>query len=63
MNAILQYINESIAELHQVRWPTRKQAIRLSLIVIGFCAVSALVFGLIDAALSELVHAVLSLAA
>lgn len=60
MNAIIRYINESIAELHQVRWPTRNQAIRLSAIVIGFCAVAALFFGVVDAALSELIRVTLN---
>ena len=30
------YFKESLEELHQVRWPTRQQAIRLSVIVLVF---------------------------
>ena len=60
MNAITTYINEAIAELHQVRWPTRRQAIRLSIIVLAFTIVSSLIFGVLDMALSQLVRFLLS---
>lgn len=62
MNAILTYINESLEELHSVRWPTRQQAVRLSLIVLGFTAASAALFGFADFLLSQAVHFLLSLA-
>lgn len=48
MNSIVTYINESIRELELVRWPTRQQAIRLSVIVLVFTAISAMFFGLVD---------------
>jgi len=54
------YINGAIEELHQVRWPTRHQAIRLSLIVIVFVVVSAAVFGIVDFLLARLVTLLLS---
>lgn len=60
MNAVLSYINEAIEELHQVRWPTRQQAIRLSVIVIAFSFICAVIFGLLDFGLSELVTFLLS---
>ena len=56
MNAITTYINESLEELRQVRWPTQQQAVRLSVIVIGFIAVSALFFGFADTVLSEVIR-------
>ncbi len=49
------YLREALEELHHVRWPTRHQAIRLSLIVIGFVLVSAAIFGVIDFLLAEAV--------
>ena len=61
MNAITTYINEALAELHQVRWPTRQQAIRLSLITLGFVFGTAIVFGFIDFGLSQAVKSLLSL--
>ncbi len=62
MNALIEYFNASLAELHQVRWPTRQQAVRLSVIVLIFCAVSAVFFGLIDFVLSEGISALLKAA-
>lgn len=55
------YIQEAIAELHQVRWPTRQQAVRLSIITIGFTATVAIAFGAIDYALAQVVTFLLSL--
>lgn len=62
MNTIITYINEALEELRHVRWPTRQQAVRLSLIVLGFTAAAATIFGLIDFLLSQLIHLLLSLA-
>ncbi len=56
MNSLSVYIRESLEELRLVRWPTQQQAIRLTLIVVGFIAVSAAFFGLIDAGLFELIR-------
>lgn len=61
MNALTNYINDALAEFRQVRWPTRQQAIRLSIIVIGFTAVATLIFGAIDYALAQIVSFILSL--
>ena len=58
---MLQYINEAVAELHQVRWPTRHQAVRLSIITIGFTLANALAFGAVDYVLAVLVKVLLSL--
>lgn len=60
MSAFIEYIQESIAELRQVRWPTRSQAVRLSIIVVGFTIATAAVFGVIDFFLSELLQILLS---
>ncbi len=55
------YITEAISELRHVRWPTRQQAVRLSIITIGFTTAVAISFGAIDYALSQLVKVLLSL--
>ncbi len=52
---ITTYIRESLEELRQVRWPTQQQAIRLTVIVIGFIAVTSAFFGLIDAGLVSVI--------
>lgn len=56
MTALLSYFRESLEELRQVRWPTQQQAIRLSLIVIVFIAISSLFFGVVDAAFTEAIR-------
>ncbi|OGJ62287.1 preprotein translocase subunit SecE [Candidatus Peribacteria bacterium RIFCSPHIGHO2_02_FULL_53_20] len=61
MNAIHRYITEAIEELRHTRWPTRQQAIRLSIIVIAFTAACAAVFGLIDFILAKTLDVMLSL--
>lgn len=59
MNAFMNYIQGSLEELRLVRWPTQQQAIRLTVIVVGFIAVSAAFFGIVDAALVEVIRATL----
>lgn len=54
MPSIPTYVNEAIEELRHVRWPTRQQAIRLSVIVIAFTLICAAFFGLVDYALTKL---------
>jgi len=61
MLAIRTFITEAIEELHHVRWPTRQQAVRLSIIVIIFCAATSAAFGVLDFALSQVVKILLSL--
>ncbi len=58
----MDFLNNALEELRHVRWPTRQQAIRLSGIVLVFIVISALVFGLLDALLAEIVLGILSLA-
>lgn len=60
MNALLSYFNASLEELRHVRWPTRQQAVRLSLIVIGFTVGSSALFGVLDFLLSRVVSVLLS---
>ena len=60
ITAVSHYINEAIQELELVRWPTRQQAVRLSVVVLAFTLASAAVFGLVDFLLSQLVRILLS---
>lgn len=53
------YIRESVEELHHVRWPTRQQAVKLSLIVLGFTLGAALCFGIVDFLLAQFVTIIL----
>lgn len=61
MSAIADYFRGAVQELHQVRWPTRQQAIRLSIIVILFVAACTVVFGAVDFGLSRVVKFLLAL--
>ncbi len=61
MNALQNYINDSLTELHQVRWPTRQQAVRLSVIVVGFILLSSFALGLTDFVIGRVVSFILSL--
>ena len=59
--AVTDYINGSIQELELVRWPTRQQAVRLSIVVFAFTLASSAAFGVVDFGLSSLVKFLLSL--
>lgn len=48
MQKLINYFKESQVELTKVSWPTRRQAVRLTLIVIGFSVVFALFIGAVD---------------
>ncbi len=63
MQSIITFVQDSITELRQVRWPTRQQAIRLSIIVIAFTFVCTAILGVIDFGLSTLLQELLSFAA
>ena len=53
LSVTTQYFRGAVAELHQVRWPTRNQAVRLSAIVLGFTLVSSLLYGIVDFLLGQ----------
>lgn len=62
MNAITTYINESLTELRHVRWPTRQQAIRLSVVCVAFTFACGIILGFLDFALSEGLQYILNFA-
>lgn len=47
-NAIVGYLRETWFELKKVSWPTRSEAINLTLIVVAVTAFLAIVLGLMD---------------
>jgi preprotein translocase SecE subunit len=61
MNAISKYINEALEELRHVRWPTRQQAVKLSVIVLVFTIACAAVFGTVDLGFSRILKFLVSL--
>lgn len=48
MNKVSQFLKEAKAELMKVNWPTRKQAINYTLIVIGISLAVAFFLGSLD---------------
>lgn len=53
LSATTKYFRGALAELHQVRWPTRNQAVRLSAIVLGFTLAASALYGVIDFLLGQ----------
>lgn len=51
---LINYIKESIEELKKVSWPTRKETVRLTLIVVIISAVVGAYLGGLDFILNEL---------
>lgn len=60
MNKLVQYFKDSKLELKKVVWPTQKQTINHTMLVIGFSVALALFLGVIDLGLSELVKIVVT---
>jgi preprotein translocase subunit SecE len=49
------FVRDIIDELKKVTWPTRREAMRLTLMVIAVCAIVGIFLGAIDYGFSELV--------
>ncbi|MFH1410375.1 MAG: preprotein translocase subunit SecE [Patescibacteria group bacterium] len=54
-------MRDSLAELNNVTWPTRKQGIRITTIVFIFMIVAAVVLGFLDQLFAWAIRALLSL--
>jgi preprotein translocase subunit SecE len=48
------FFAEVLAELRKAHWPTRQEALRLSLMVLVVCAVLGAILGALDLAFTEL---------
>ncbi|MBI4101236.1 preprotein translocase subunit SecE [Candidatus Microgenomates bacterium] len=55
MPSVLSYFKGSWQELAKVSWPNREQTLRLTLAVLIFSTVLAVIIGLLDFGLTELV--------
>ena len=53
-NVIVRYFKETRAELRKVNWPTRQQAINLTLIVLAVTVFMAVLLGVIDYLFAQL---------
>ena len=54
------YVEDSRVELRKITWPTLKMTKKISISVLGFVAVMAVLLGLVDLGLSSLIKALLS---
>ena len=61
MQAVINYFKDSVREFNNITWPTRKQAIRISIIVLGVMLASAAVLGALDQLLALGYQALLKL--
>ena len=59
---LTKYLRDAISELHRVSWPTRAQAVRISIMVLAVTFAFAFVFGFFDTFLSWGYKALLRLA-
>lgn len=48
MDSITKYFRDTFAEMKQVKWPTRNQALMYSLLVIAISVLTALFLGAFD---------------
>ena len=62
-NRIVQYLRETWFELKKVSWPTRTEAINLTIIVISVTTFLSVVLGLMDWLFSTLVGGFINLVA
>jgi preprotein translocase subunit SecE len=62
-NRVVQYLRETWFELKKVSWPTRNEAINLTIIVISVTTFLAIVLGLMDWLFSTLVGGFINLVA
>jgi preprotein translocase subunit SecE len=59
-NAIQRYFRETVGELRKVNWPTTKEALNLTKIVLLVLAVMSLILGLLDFGFSKIVSLIVS---
>jgi preprotein translocase subunit SecE len=52
------FVTETIAELRKVTWPTRQEAIRLTIMVLIVCLILGVLLGAVDYGFSRLVKGV-----
>lgn len=59
INKLINYLKASYEELKKVVWPTRRQAINLTLLVIGAAAIMAVYLGALDFVFRSILQSVI----
>ena len=54
------FVGEVWAEMKKVHWPTQKETYAATVVVLVVCIVVAIFLGIVDFAVSHMIHAVLS---
>ncbi|MCR4312226.1 MAG: preprotein translocase subunit SecE [Candidatus Uhrbacteria bacterium] len=62
-NVAVRYFREAHEELKKVAWPTKRETVLYSSIVMALCVVMAVYFGLLDWALSQGLEALVRMTA
>lgn len=62
-NAIVKYYHETVGEMRKVSWPTRAEALNLTIIVLVVLVAMAIFLGLMDMVGQEILNFLLSLKA
>ncbi len=57
--SLIRYLRETRAELRKVTWPTREEAMRLTLVVIVTILVMAVILGLLDYIYAKLIDLII----
>ena len=60
-NAMQRYFNETVGELRKVSWPTRQEAIQLTIIVLVVMVFMGVFLGLVDLIAGHLLNLALGL--
>lgn len=60
-NPIFRYFKETRAEVRKVSWPTRQEALRLTLVVLAVTISMAIILGVLDYVFSQLMGFVVTL--
>lgn len=60
IDQISQYVHAARAELLKVSWPSKRDTMRYSALVVGVSVVVAIFFGLLDVGLSRIIQAVVT---
>ena len=58
-NRFINFLRACVAELRRVQWPNRRQVGQATAVVLGFVVVAGTYLGLLDAAFSRLINAIL----
>ncbi len=59
-NKVAKYFKDSAEEFKKIKWPTRKETINQTILVIFICAFVAIFLGLLDFGLTRLVEWLIS---